>query len=634
MSLSAIPQVESLDWYPKRFTPGDMDATGGERLLGRTELSPLEVLIRETAQNSWDARLGRTRPTYGVSLRRVDFRFRGELARLLSASHRVTPVGSLAYDSPYVLEVFDRGTFGLDGPVTLKPVQGDLPRNFQDLILKVGVPRDDGKGGGTYGFGKTACYAFSARGIVLYWTRCRNEEGTLEHRFIASAFQDSYQEMGVQYTGRHWWGRRKGEDIFPLVGPEAEALGDRLFQRGFGAEETGTSMLIIEPTLTPESLGSTPADELSRTAEADDLVSEFAARARSAVRRHLWPKLIPLPGSTESPMEILLEAGGTAVPLADEIPGSLALWGAGLNAIRALRQRSPVPSTTPQGLPVHVIAVTRLQQTIGHLAIVRRVLAMESTHPHDDLDPRENPDVSRIALMRGQPELVVATVNWIAQSPLEGMDWLAVYKASDDWDAVYARTEPPAHDAWVSSAGGEPGLVVKATKQRVSKAIRDEMYPEPTVVEAEHRPVRTGVLSRRFGYLIPSPAVAPPVTSAVTAGSSGRQRNHAAKRRRLEVAAPRLVGTREDGRQRQRVDFSVAGETSFVVSLSVRVIGDEGAHQSLDSGELDLEWHGAVTVSPGKAQVRGGQLAAVEFTGEPRRALRIDMSAEEQSSDH
>lgn len=291
MSLPALPQVESLDWYPKRFTPGDMDATGGERLLGRTELSPLEVLVRETAQNSWDARLDGTRPKYGISLRRVDFRFRGDLARLLSTNRRVTPVGPAAFDSPYVLEVFDRGTCGLDGPVTLKPVQGDLPRNFQDLILKVGVPRDDGKGGGTYGFGKTASYAFSTRGTVLYWTRCKNEEGRLEHRFIASAFQDSYQEMGVQYTGRHWWGRREDQNILPLIGPEAEALGDRLFQRGFGADETGTSMLIVEPNLTAESLGSTPADELPVAPEYADVPSEFAARARSAIRRHLWPWL-------------------------------------------------------------------------------------------------------------------------------------------------------------------------------------------------------------------------------------------------------------------------------------------------------------------------------------------------------
>jgi hypothetical protein len=630
---SALTPIEPLDWYPKKFTPGDMDATGGERLLGRTELSPLEVLIRETAQNSWDARLEGVRPSYGVRLRRADFRFRGDLARLLPEKHRATPVGPRAYDCPYVLEIFDRGTCGLDGPVTLKPVQGDLPRNFQDLILKVGVPRDDGKGGGTYGFGKTASYAFSNRGTVLYWTRCRNEEGRLEHRFIASAFRDSYQESGTQYTGRHWWGRRDGEDILPLVGTEAEALGDRLFERGFGTGETGTSMLIIEPTLTSESLGSTPADELPLNYEHEGVLDEFAARARSAIRRHLWPKLIPVPGASESPMDISLVAGESRVPLVDEKAGAIELWGAGLNAIRSVRQRGTTSIATPQGLPVKVVAVTRLQQTIGHLAIVRRVLATENSPNHDDLDPLENPSVTRIALMRGQPELVVATVDWVAQSPLQGMDWLAVYKSTDDWDAVYARTEPPAHDAWISSSGGESGLVVKATKQRVSKAIRDEMYPEPVVDQPEHRPVRTGGLSRRFGHLIPSPSVSPPHSPRTPSDGSGRKRGHPT-RQRLEVSSPRLVRTHDDGRQRQSVSFSVAGESASIVTLSVSVVGDEGAHELLDAGELDLEWRDAVATSAGKALVRGGQRASVAFTGAPRRALRIDLSAEEHDGDH
>ncbi|GAA5196561.1 hypothetical protein [Microbacterium jejuense] len=631
---SALTPIEPLDWYPKKFTPGDMDATGGERLLGRTELSPLEVLIRETAQNSWDARLDDMRPVYGVSLRRADFRFRGDLARLLPEKRRATPVGQLAYDCPYVLEVFDRGTCGLDGPVTLMPVQGDLPRNFQDLILKVGVPRDDGKGGGTYGFGKTASYAFSSRGTVVYWTRCRNEEGRLEHRLIASAFRGSYQESGVQYTGRHWWGRRDGENIYPLIGPEAEALGGRLFKRGFGAGETGTSMLIIEPTLTPESLGSTPADELPLTDDGEDILGEFAARARSAIRRHLWPKLIPTPGAVESPMDISLEAGDTTVPLVDEKPGAIELWGAGLNAIRSVRQRGTTSIATPQGLPINVLAVTRLQQTIGHVAIVRRILALENPPNHDDLDPLENPAVMRISLMRGQPELVVATVDWVAQSPLEGMDWLAVYKSSDDWDAIYARTEPPAHDAWVSSSGGEPGLVVKATKQRVTKAIRDEMYPEPVVVEAEHRPVRTGALSRRFGYLVPSPAVSAPSTPATSEGASGRRRGKPTSRSRLQISAPRLVRTYEDGRQRQSVSFSVAGGSASIVTLSVSLIGDEGAHETLDADELNLEWRDAVAVGAGKALVQGSQSASVEFTGAARRALRIEMSAEEHRGDN
>ena len=76
--------IKTLQWFPKRFSPGAMDASGGDRLLVKTELSRLAVLIRETAQNSLDARNDRGRPLFGMALRRTDYRLRDDLADLLS----------------------------------------------------------------------------------------------------------------------------------------------------------------------------------------------------------------------------------------------------------------------------------------------------------------------------------------------------------------------------------------------------------------------------------------------------------------------------------------------------------------------------------------------------------------------
>lgn len=629
MSYSSLDGIEPLDWFPKQFQPGDMDSTGGDRLLGRTELSPLEILIRETAQNSWDARLDGSRPTYGVHLRSIDWRLQAHLARLLPDEQPSTP-GVGFTDNPYLLEIFDRGTTGLDGPVTLRPVAGDAPRNFQDLILKLGVPRDDGKGGGTYGFGKTASYAFSRRGTVVFWTRCRGEDGLLEHRLIASAFRDSYADDGVQFTGRHWWGRRDGDMILPLIGAAAEALGSQLFHRGFEGEETGTSMIIVDPDLSLESLGAEVDDE-QPVHDVTAWPSRFVARARSALRIHLWPKLIPHPGDSEPPMGITLQIEGALEPLVDaDEPGTLALWGAGLSAIRASRAQIYEPVKTPQGLPVRVLPVTRYQKTLGHLAIVERFQALESFHEHDDLDPTRNAAVSRIALMRGQAELIVSTVDWIAQTPLDGIEWLAVYKSADDWDAVYARTEPPTHDAWIASSGGEEGLVVKATRTRVINHIREALYPAPRVVEADPKQIRTGTLSRRFGALLPAPQeVSPHVTNGpLVAG--GQRTRASARTRRVEASSPRLMTTYHDGRQRQSVDFVVqGGPIRSVVSISVSVVGDEGAHEPLNADELELSWTDAEAQGPNTAVAESGKPARVEFTGVGRRALRIDLTAED-----
>lgn len=624
--------IEPLDWFPKRFQPGDMDSTGGDRLLGRTELSPLEILIRETAQNSWDARLDGQRPSYGINLRRAGWRLRADLGRLLPDRTRRLP-GAHLPDAPFVLEISDRGTTGLDGPVTLRPVLRDAPRNFQDLILKLGVPRDDGKGGGTYGFGKTASYAFSRRGTVLYWTRCLNERGQLEHRMIASAFSDSYVESGVQYTGRHWWGRLNEGSIVPLVGDEAQTLGRRFFERHFGPSETGTSILILDPNLGPESLGSEVTDEGESGWSESDIAAEFGKKARSAIRVHLWPKLVPPPDSSETPMEITLDVDGERQDLLGEPVGTLALWGAGLNAIRALRGADPRVVATPQGLPVEVFPITRLGKTLGHLSVVRRIIALETAMAHDDLDPIHTQTVQRIALMRGQPELIVETVDWIAQSPVEGVEWLAVYKASDDWDATYARTEPPAHDHWIASSGGEEGLVVRATRNRAIKTIRDALYPEPAQVPAGSMPVRTGRLARRFASILP--ARQDPVTRDRPPRTiDGRRARSSTRNHRLEASAPRLITTFDDGRQRQCIDFSVKADAPWsLVTISVSAIGDEGVHEPLPLDALALEWSGIESIGHGHAIVAPEQPISVAFTAMGRRALRIDLNAEASDGD-
>lgn len=62
----ASPTVE---WFPKAFTPGDMDGSGAIKLLGTSRLSPEEILVRETAQNSWDARIPSQELRYSLHLR-------------------------------------------------------------------------------------------------------------------------------------------------------------------------------------------------------------------------------------------------------------------------------------------------------------------------------------------------------------------------------------------------------------------------------------------------------------------------------------------------------------------------------------------------------------------------------------
>lgn len=627
--------IQPLQWFPKRFSPGDMDASGGDRLLGKTELSRLAVLIRETAQNSWDARRPSGRPVFGISLRRTDFRLREDIADLLSEG-RLKDLATLKRRSNFrILEVYDRGTKGLDGPADLTPAGKGSSARFQDLILKFGVSHNNGTTGGTYGFGKTAAFAFSGIGTVVYWTRCWNPEGEIEDRLIVSAFSESYQEKGFQYTGRHWWGvvSEDGDTVGPLTGTPAAELGEKLFERGFEERETGTSILVLDPTITDEDdHASTTGEPLDRfDSDPAEMEADFARRARHAIRANLWPKMVPAPAETVSPMAIELRVNGEPIDLGDPDTGALAHWGAGLNAIRAMRTGSG-DVTGPQGLPIKVIEIIRNRKVIGHLSLIKRVPAMEPYLDFDDLDPSRGDEsrLLRIALMRGQAELVVTTVDWVQREAPAGLDWLAVYKSADEFDEFYAEAEPPAHDNWVTEgSSSESSKIIRHTKTRVRQRITEEIHPEPEVFESAPlgRPLSTGGLSRRLGAILP--ALAPQLTGDGRDRPTGRRRAGTKQRWTVEADAPRLMHTDPEGRQLQEIRFVVKGDGPFGrVKLGVSLLGDEGLHERVPPEELYISWSPAlVPDSVDSARVRTDEIAAVKFYGAPRRALRVELTA-------
>lgn len=612
-----------------------MDASGGDRLLGKTELSRLAVLIRETAQNSWDARRQNGRPIFGVSLRRTDFRLRQDIADLLSEG-RIKDLDVLKRRTNFrVLEVYDRGTKGLDGPADLSPAGSGRTARFQDLILKFGVSHNNGTTGGTYGFGKTAAFAFSGVGTVVYWTRCRNPGGEIEDRLIVSAFGESYQDKGIQYTGRHWWGvvSEDGDSVGPMIGTPATELAETLFERGFEEGETGTSILILDPVIADEDdHASTIGEPLDRfNSDPAELEADFARRARHAIRANLWPKMVPAPGETISPMEIELHVNGDPVDLGDSDTGALALWGAGLNAIRAMRSGTEEVSG-PQGLPIRVIEITRNRKVIGHLSLVRRVPAMEPYLEFDDLDPSRGDEsrLLRIALMRGQAELVVTTVDWVQRDAPAGMDWLAVYKSADDYDEFYAEAEPPAHDNWVTEgSSSESSKIIRHTKTRVRQRITEVIHPELEIVDSAPpgSSLSTGGLSRRLGAILP--AAAPQLPGDGMDRPVSRRRAATKAKWNVEADAPRLMHTDSTGRQLQEIRFVVRGDSPFGrIKLGVSLLGDEGLHEPVPPEDLNIVWSPAL-VADGvdSAQVRTGEVVAVKFLGAPRRALRVELTA-------
>ena len=157
----------------------------------------------------------------------------------------------LRHDEIWALEVSDRGTVGLGGPIRNDlAVDSGVDTDFIDLVFNIGAPRDAYLGGGTYGFGKTISYVASSVGTILIWSRCEGSSG-LEHRLIGSAIGDGFNMDGLRFTGRHWWGNAIASEgrVEPAVGDLAEELGEAVFASRFDRDVTGTSILILDPQL-------------------------------------------------------------------------------------------------------------------------------------------------------------------------------------------------------------------------------------------------------------------------------------------------------------------------------------------------------------------------------------------------
>lgn len=433
--------MRSLDWFPLMTGMGTMDATGGRKLLGTSKMSFADLFVRESAQNSWDARLSSAAGPlhYGLRIRTLDV----AATRLLSSRVLTGDLSGLRLIPRYlelpVLEVWDRGTTGLNGPVRNDiTVPSGASRNFIDLVLNLGAPRDNDMGGGTYGFGKTASYIASGTGTIVIWSRTHHE-GRLEDRFIASAMAEGFPRDGRSYTGRHWWGRRVDDRVEPIRGTEAAELGQALFERHFDGDETGTSILVIDPS-----------EEHGLTGEgvAEDLAY--------AITLNLWPKLLDSQPESRT-MQIDLVDHGEAISLQPLDP----LWSAYGDCLRAIRAVQG-GEDTPSNPMVKVVPIEsqRPRALIGHLALLKR-----------PRDPNRGEPEHHVCLMRNEAELVVKYQGFPALD--DGvLEWVGVFKPTAENDDAFAQAEPPAHDDWIVPKGKSRSQTLVRTALR---KIKDEV---------------------------------------------------------------------------------------------------------------------------------------------------------------
>lgn len=619
--LCADVELPEVQWTPKALDMGAFIAAGSDRLLGRTGMSPTDVLVREMAQNAWDARACHQRPRFEMHLRSLSGEARRALRVFLGDAQGLGLEHLEGSAGVQVLEIADRGTTGLDGPFDLRPTAQGESSNYQDLILKLGVPRSDGGGGGTFGFGKTAAYAYSGCGTVIHWTRCRHE-GRLQQRLIGSAMGDPFTDDRVQFTGRHWWGRREGNLVLPLLDEDAEAWGRVLFAGSFAGGDCGTSMLIIAP-LVEQTIGDRDA---LRDPEEDVDAPDFATAARSAIRRNLWPKMTPASPDEEAPMEVRLTVEGSLVGLGTPQEGAWKHWAMALNAVRAQRSGRPLDEGK-DGL-LDIMEVTSYRRAVGDIALLRRPLILEQVDPDDDLDPAA-PDagINRLALMRGRAELVLGTREVKAGEPGSLWDWIAVFIAREEFEKEFASAEPPAHDDWIADGRDKDvDRLARVVKTKVPRQIQEALavhVVEPVAgdqVSALH-------MARRLATILPATL---PDTRPGRAQRPTRER----RGRTVEILRHHLLPAQDASGQDHRVDFIVHSNnpTAGPIRLLAGIVSrDRDSGAQLNGEQLNPRWAGVVDVHEGGivALARPGEHASLTFTCPRRRAVDVELIAED-----
>lgn len=429
-------------WWSQPFAPeGSAAAEGIVKQLGRPALDPLTVLVREAAQNSWDARLPDGPVEFGIDVRVLGDDVGAWRSLLLPG-----PVAESALDldaalraDAAVLVVSDRNTRGLGGPLRAgkRASDGTIP-DFVQFLRNVGEPSDHQFGGGTYGFGKGIFYRLSRVGAILVDTNTA-AGGPNGRRLMGAALGHSWYREDRRFTGRHWWGQVATDDVpDPLLNRDADAVADALGLPGFADGRTGTDIVILVANL---GLAGPEPDSRERTP------AEAATFITSSVLWNLWPKMVP--DEHHSRMRFAVGVDGSSVPVpAPDTIDDLAPFVEALRDVRAGRGVAYARTVPPKHAGSFAMA-------LGAADGGNRRLSVTAARPFEG--PSHHVARMRVA------ELVVDYMPGPSH-PDSRLSYGAVFKASEDADELFAQSEPPTHDDWISKglSGSARGVVLGA----------------------------------------------------------------------------------------------------------------------------------------------------------------------------
>jgi hypothetical protein len=487
---------------------GSLAAEGVLNQLGRPDIEPLEVLVREAVQNCWDAKRPDERGIrVAIGRARLDFGALDAVTRrLLPNPPPGLPLGDELRPGMEILHFADFGTDGLAGPTRADRDVPGQPRDFIDFVRNIGQPPDKELGGGSFGYGKAAFYIASRARTILVDTLCRVPGGRFERRFIACALGEGFTEDGRPFTGRHWWGRVVDAVPEPLIDEDAAAAAELVGLPGrLGEAGLGTTVAIIAPGIAPDGA-------------ATDATMDFIAEA---LAWNFWPRMTSTPGGAHATMrfELTDEARSVRIPnprTHEQLRGF----------VEALdRLRSEPDDDDPLVIDRHIECL-RPVRTLGRLILQRGPVA-QITLPERAVPQgaqQTAAGVHHVALMRNA-ELVVKYLR--GPEPVTGrIGYSGVFRCSLDVDEAFRRAEPPTHDDWVPRflPSGHDRTFVKVALERISRTCREAAgYDSATSAADAGADVPLGEFADALATLMPT-VDGPGARRAATNGSSSRRR--------------------------------------------------------------------------------------------------------------
>ncbi|MGO1058527.1 hypothetical protein ACTL32_05260 [Planococcus sp. FY231025] len=219
------------------------------KLLQNNDTPLLDLLIRESVQNSLDAALQKY-DSVTVDVGTKEFNSDLLIRHLEGIQTGLNK--RFGGKNAKALYISDTNTVGLTGPFYAEEVEDNNYGNLQKLVYEISIPQQKSGAGGSWGLGKTVYFRFGI-GLVFYYSRILKEDGNYEERLAATMVEDEKSEDAILPSkdnkpkrGIAWWGQiSKDEGTVPITdSEEIKEILNTFSIENFRDQETGTKIII------------------------------------------------------------------------------------------------------------------------------------------------------------------------------------------------------------------------------------------------------------------------------------------------------------------------------------------------------------------------------------------------------